>query len=97
MCEWGNWSGFSRATSRNISDLTELEANPMNSPREQAPLTGAFRRCKAIMEAPARIDTEDLRSLADALRKLQRPYEKIFWDLQEQISRIEDEIERRTS
>ena len=59
----------------------------MNGHQEQAPLFGAFRRC----------DADDLRALLDALRKLQKPIGDSFWNLEQKIARIEDEIERRAA
>jgi hypothetical protein len=70
----------------------------MKGHQEQAPLTGAFRRCKAIMEAlPLHVETDDLCALIEALRELQKPIGDTFWDLEKQIARLGDELERRTS
>ena len=41
--------------------------------------------------------TQHLRDLVDALRKLQEPHGDVFWRLEEQITRLEDEIARRSS
>jgi hypothetical protein len=50
------------------------------------------------MEAlPLHVETDDLRALIEALRELQKPIGDTFWDLEKQIARLGDELERRTS
>jgi hypothetical protein len=63
----------------------------MEGHQEQAPLFGAFRRCCDIVRE------RDLRTLTDPLRKLQTPYGDVFFDLEAQCARLEDELLRRSS
>jgi hypothetical protein len=45
----------------------------------------------------ARLETADLEMLQAVYRKLQQPYEQIFWKLEEFLGRIDDELERRSA
>ena len=61
----------------------------MSAPKKGNP--GVRTRAQSF----ARVNTQELRALLVALRELQRQHSESFWDLEQKISRIADELERR--